>query len=209
MIARSDGFLTARRHLSRRDAVLKQLIRTIGPCTLSHNPDRFAILVRSIVSQQISGKAAAAISGRLEQALAPHGFTPPALLAAKEPALQAAGLSAAKRRYLRDLAGKVHDGTVPLHRLHRFTDEEVVASLVQVLGIGRWTAQMFLIFSLARPDVLPTDDLGLRVGVQRLYRLRELPGKKDLEALAEPWRPHRTTATWYFWRSLGGVPQSS
>jgi DNA-3-methyladenine glycosylase II len=198
----------ARRHLSRRDPVLKRLIATVGRCTLWHNPDGFATLVRSIISQQISGRAARSIGARLEQALGPASLTPGAILAATDETLRAAGLSAAKARSLHDLAEKVHSGMVPLDDLPTLVDEDVIARLLPVRGIGRWTAQMFLVFSLGRLDVLPVEDLGLRVGVQRQYSLPELPGKTQLVELAEAWRPYRTVATWYLWRSLGSVPQS-
>jgi 3-methyladenine DNA glycosylase/8-oxoguanine DNA glycosylase len=204
----SATFAKAQRHLARRDAVLKRLIRSIGPCTLSFNQDRFAVQVQSILSQQISGKAAAAIGERLKKAFAPRGVTPASLLKTPDDVLRAAGLSAAKARALRDLAHKVRDGSVPLERIHDLEDEEVVAALVSVIGIGRWTAQMFLVFSLGRPDVLPVDDWGLRLSVQRHYELTEPPKRAQLEQLAEPWRPYRTVATWYLWRSLGTVPQS-
>jgi DNA-3-methyladenine glycosylase II len=206
MTAALSSYDKAKRHLARRDPVLKQLIRTLGPCTLQPNADHFAVLVRSIISQQISTKAARSIGARLEQALAPEGITPAKILRASETVLRTAGLSASKIRYLTDLAHKVHHATVPLAGLHEFPDEEVIAYLLPVKGIGRWTAEMFLIFSLGRLDVLPVDDLGLRVGVQRHYELDAMPGKTQLVKLAEPWRPYRTIATWYFWRSLGGVP---
>lgn len=197
----------ARRHLARRDPVLKTLIRLIGPCTIQLNPDRFGVLVGSIISQQISTKAARSIRARLAESLAPQGIVPKKIVRTPEPRLRAAGLSAAKARYLLDLAGKVHGGTVPLETLHELPDEEVVEQLLPVKGIGRWTAQMFLIFSLGRLDVLPVDDLGLRAGVQKQYGLEELPKRTQLEVLAEPWRPYRSIATWYFWRSLGNIPQ--
>jgi DNA-3-methyladenine glycosylase II len=198
----------ARRHLARRDPVLKRLIAGVGPCTMRHDPDGFAALVRSIIAQQISTKAAASIHARLVQALGERGLQPPALLALTDEELRGAGLSASKVRSLRDLADKVHSGTVPLGRLPDLTDEEVIACLLPVRGIGRWTAQMFLIFSLGRPDVLPVDDLGLRAGVRQAYELADLPGREALTELAEPWRPYRSVATWYFWRSRGFVPQS-
>jgi DNA-3-methyladenine glycosylase II len=204
----SADFVKAQRHLARRDRVLKQLIAAVGPCTLRVNPDRFGLLARAIISQQISTKAAASIGARLEQALAPAGLKPAAILKLPEDALRAAGLSAAKTRAMRDLAEKVHGKAVPLDALHEMTDEEIIAALLPVRGIGRWTAEMFLIFSLGRFDVLPVADLGLRAGVQEQYGLAELPGKDDLTKLAEPWRPYRSIATWYFWRSRGPVPQS-
>jgi DNA-3-methyladenine glycosylase II len=203
-----ETYRKAQRHLARRDAVLKRLIARVGPCTLWFEPDGFAALARSIIAQQISTKAAASIRARLEQTLAPRRLSAAGILAASDEALRGAGLSAAKARSLRDLAEKVRDGTVPLKRLHTLPDEEVIARLVPVRGIGRWTAQMFLIFSLGRLDVLPVADLGLRVGVQRQYGLSEPPPPATLEELARPWQPYRSVATWYLWRSLGFVPQS-
>jgi DNA-3-methyladenine glycosylase II len=201
-------FVKAQRHLSRRDQVLRRLIRAVGPCTLRLLPNRFACLAHSIIAQQISTKAAASIRARLLQTLGVKQITPVDLLRTSEAELRSAGLSAAKTRYLLDLAERVHKKTVPLSQLHRFPDEDVIARLLPVKGIGTWTAQMFLIFSLGRTDVLPVDDLGLRVGVQRQYGLSEPPGRAQLAELAEPWRPFRSVATWYFWRSLGKVPQS-
>ena len=198
----------AQRYLARRDPVLKAIIRTIGPCSLRYRPDRFAALVRSIISQQISTKAAAAIAARFESILASTGITPAAVLALSPEALRTAGLSAAKTRALYDLAEKIQDGTVPLKRIHKLPDEEVIASLLPVMGIGRWTAEMFLIFSLGRLDVFPVDDGGVRTAIRKQYGLSETPTKATLVERAEPWRPYRSIATWYFWRSLGAVPQS-
>jgi DNA-3-methyladenine glycosylase II len=210
-MAKVDGngvLLKARRHLARRDPVMKRLIAQVGGCTLQFNPHRFEVLVRSIVSQQISGKAARSISARLEETLGEGGICAPAILATSDEALRAAGLSTAKARAVRDLAEKVHGGTVLLDVLHDLPDEEVIARLLPVRGIGRWTAEMFLIFSLGRVDVLPVGDYGLREGVRRQYELAELPGKDQLAEIAEPWRPYRSIATWFLWRSFGPVPQS-
>jgi len=198
----------AGRHLSRRDPILREVIRLVGPYTLRHNPDGFAVLVHSIISQQISTKAAAAIRTRLGQQLGPRGITVASVRKASDEKLRAAGLSTTKIRSLRDLTDKVKLGEVSLDDLDGLTDEEVIDCLIPVHGIGPWTAQMFLIFSLGRQDVLPTADFGLRVGVQRQYKLRKLPDKNRLMELAEPWRPYRSIATWYIWRSLGAVPQS-
>jgi DNA-3-methyladenine glycosylase II len=198
----------AQRHLARRDPVLKRLVRLVGPCTLWFEPDGFVALVRCVIAQQLSTRAARTIHDRLAAVLAPAGVVPAALLAASDEALRGAGLSAAKARSLRDLAERVHGGGLALDWLHQLPDEEVIAHLVPVRGIGRWTAQMYLIFSLGRLDVLPTADLGLRVGVQRQYGLKEPPAPATLEKLALPWQPYRSVATWYFWRSLGFVPQS-
>ncbi len=196
------AFTKAQRHLARRDPVLKQLITTVGPCRLSPSPDHFGALVRSIIAQQISTKAAASIHARLQQLLTSESVAPAGILSLSDEALRTAGLSASKARAVRDLAEKVHSGAVPLHELPELSDEEVIARLLPVRGIGRWTAEMFLIFSLGRLDVLPVDDWGLRVGVQRQYSLTEPPEKAQLRTLAEPWRPYRSIATWYFWRSL-------
>jgi DNA-3-methyladenine glycosylase II len=201
-------FAAARRRLARRDPVLKQVMGQVGPCTLRHDPDGFNVLVRSIISQQISTRAARAIGARLRETLAPEPLCPRALLAASDETLRAAGLSGSKVRSLRDLAQKVDSGQVPLDELSTFPDEEVIARLLLVRGIGPWTAEMFLIFSLGRMDILPVADYGLRAGVKRVYALPELPTKASLTELAEPWRPYRSVATWYIWRSLGFVPQS-
>jgi DNA-3-methyladenine glycosylase II len=201
-------FTTAQRRLARRDPILKKLIGHVGPCTLRHDPDGFNVLVRSIVSQQISALAARAIRARLEAVLAPAGVCPRALLAASDEALRGAGLSAGKVHSLRDLAEKVASGEVALGSFSTLEDEEIIAQLLPVRGIGRWTAEMFLIFSLGRLDILPVADYGLRAAVKRVYDLDDLPDKAGLTELAEPWRPYRSIATWYFWRSLGFVPQS-
>jgi DNA-3-methyladenine glycosylase II len=208
MISHEEHCRKARRHLSRRDEILKSIVKQHGECTLVPNPDHFALLVKSIVSQQISTKAAAAISGRLKEAMGRKGITPTAILKASDVTLRTAGLSANKMKSLRDLAEKVHDKTVPLANLCEMEDEDVIERLIEVRGIGRWTAQMFLIFSLGRLDVLPVDDYGLRAAVQKQYKLAEMPGRPALTTLGEPWKPYRSVATWYMWRSLAGVPQS-
>jgi DNA-3-methyladenine glycosylase II len=197
------------RHLARRDPVMKRLVAGVGPCTLWHQPKGFAALVQAITAQQISTKAAQAIHGRLELLLARRGgLSPAAVVRVGEEKLRGAGLSSSKARSLLDLAAKVKDGTVPLDRLHEAEDAEVVERLVVVRGIGVWTAQMFLIFSLGRLDVLPVGDLGLRAGVRKHYGLAELPGKAMLEEVARPWQPYRSIGTWYVWKSQGFVPQS-
>jgi DNA-3-methyladenine glycosylase II len=204
----ANPFGNAQRHLARRDPVLRRLIASVGNCTLRHDPNRFGVLARSIIAQQISTKAAASIGRKLAEALAPAGMTPEAIRAAPPETLRAAGLSAAKGRALVDLAQKVHSGAVPLSNLHDLDDEDVIARLTPVYGIGRWTAEMFLIFCLGRLDVLPVADRGLRVGAQLHYGLAEVPDRARLEELARPWRPYRSVATWYFWKSFGFVPQS-
>ncbi len=196
----------AQRHLTRRDAILKPIIGAVGPCTLKHSADHFEILVRSIISQQISTKAALAIGNRLRDKVG--RFQPKRILAASDDTMREAGLSQGKRLSLRDLANKCSDGTVPLKKIAELEDAAVIEALIQVRGIGPWTAEMFLIFSLGRLDVLPVGDYGLRAGVQKHYALDELPKKDTLHELTAPWRPYRSIGTWYIWRSLGGVPQS-
>jgi DNA-3-methyladenine glycosylase II len=202
------AFQKARRCLMRRDPVLGRVVKAVGPCTLSPLPDPFQVLVRSIISQMISTKAALAVFARLEQALGRAGVTPAGIAAASEEMLRGAGLSRTKARALADLAARARNGALPLDKLPAMTDEEVMACLLPVHGIGKWTAEMFLIFALGRLDVLPVDDFGLRAGVRDTYGLPELPGAKELRQRGEAWRPYRTVATWYFWRSRGFVPQS-
>jgi DNA-3-methyladenine glycosylase II len=208
MAGNRSSLAKAQLHLARNDAVLKRLIRKVGTCTLRYEPNRFASLARSIISQQISTKAALAIRTRLEQTLDGEGLTAAGILNLSDGALRNAGLSASKMKSLRDLAEHVYEERVQLATIHDLDDEAVIEALIPIRGIGRWTAQMFLIFSLGRLDVLPVDDLGLRAGVQDQYQLAALPDKHELTELAEPWRPYRSIATWYFWRSRGFVPQS-
>src|ERR671937_1347642 len=173
----------AAEELARRDPDLARAIAAVGPLTIGPPLDSsFASLCRSIVFQQLAGRAAAAIYGRFFQAVGPE-LTAEAVLAAPQPALRGAGLSAAKTAALLDLAAKVVDGTVPLDGIQELTDDEIVARLSSVRGIGRWTAQMFLIFQLRRPDVWPVDDLGVRRGWARIHRLDELPSAKALQLL--------------------------
>jgi DNA-3-methyladenine glycosylase II len=202
-------FSKAQRHLARRDPVLRRLIQQVGCCTLRINPDGFEVLVRAIISQQISWKAAMSIGNRLTDHLGKAGLCPAAIHRAGETKLRAAGLSTNKLRALKDLAGRCHRGELDLEELPGLPDEEVIERLLPVYGIGRWTAEMFLIFSLGRLDVLPLADLGLRAGVRRQYELPDLPAKEDLMKRAEPWRPFRSVATWFIWRSFGNVPQST
>jgi DNA-3-methyladenine glycosylase II len=208
MTTPSNDYGRAQRHLARRDAKLKGIIARFGPCTLRYDADRFAGLVRAIIAQQISTKAARSITARLEEVVGSKGVSPRGILALAPEKLRSAGLSGAKARALCDLADKVKRGAVPLDGLHTLDDEAVIDALLPVKGIGRWTAEMFLIFCLGRLDVLPVGDWGFRVAVQRQYDLAEPPPKEHLVEMAEPWRPYRSVATWYFWRCLGAVPQS-
>lgn len=204
----TEDYARARRVLLRRDPILAAIIRKHGPCRLADSRERFdhfAMIVRAIVFQQLSTKAATTIHGRL-LALMPDGTTPAGLSCLADEQLRTAGISRQKAAYLRDLCAKVSAGLVPLDSLDSMTDEEVIAALTRIKGVGRWTAEMFLIFRLQRPDVLPVGDLGIINAVQRAYRLRKPPSPDRLRKIGEAWRPYRSVASWYLWRSLDNEP---
>jgi DNA-3-methyladenine glycosylase II len=196
----------ALRHLRRADPVMGRIIRQVGACELAGNRfnSHFHALLRSIIYQQLSGKAASTILRRTLAIYGGRAPKPEQLLDTPDEALQAAGVSRQKIGYLRDLAARVHSGDVPLARVARLPDEELIASLTQVKGIGRWTAQMFLMFQLRRPDVLPELDLGIQNAIRRAYGLESRPLPKDVLRIGAPWRPHASVASWYLWRSLDG-----
>ena len=195
-------------HLRSSDPVLREIVERVGTFEPSFEPDLWWSLVDAIISQQLSGRAASTIAGRVAALSGTDARpTPEQLLEAPDESLRACGLSGAKARYVKDLAARWLDGTLEPERLPSLPDEEVVDHLVRVKGIGRWTAQMVLIFTLRRPDVLPVDDLGIRVAMQRAYGLESRPGPSDMERIAEPWRPFRTAGSLYLWRSLT-VPAS-
>jgi DNA-3-methyladenine glycosylase II len=195
---------TAVRHLKRADPVLASIIERVGPsrfvrpATGSH----LDALVRSIVSQQLSTSAAATIHSRLIALVGIPEPLPHHWLALNDPDLRAAGLSRQKIAYIRDLARHVQDGALPMAKLHDMEDDAVIEALTEVKGIGVWTAQMFLMFRLGRPDILPVLDLGIRNAIRRAYRLRKEPTAKRMHALAKPWEPYRSVASWYLWQSL-------
>jgi DNA-3-methyladenine glycosylase II len=186
-------------YLSTKDANMAAAIARVGRCTLQPNPNVFEALVDAIVSQQISVKAADAILARLRAATDRGEITPAALLLFEHDDLRGVGLSTPKARYIRDLAERVVSGELDLAALERLDDEAVITRLVAVKGIGRWTAEMILIFALARPDVLPVDDLGFVEGVRAAYALASRPTRQELLERGEGWRPYRTIATWYMW----------
>ena len=196
----------ASRHLAATDPALGRLIGRVGPLGIRPRTSHslFAALARSIVYQQLHGQAAATILSRVVALFAPRRFPTPAdLLAVPPERLRAAGLSAAKTAALRDLAARTLDGTVPpMARVRRMADEEIVAQLTQVRGIGRWTVEMLLIFRLGRPDVLPLGDLGVRKGFAVTFGTRGLPEPEAMTRRAERWRPYRSAASWYLWRAL-------
>ena len=199
----TTDYARARRHLARRDPVIRDLMRVHGQCGLAdaQHGEPFGALMKAIVSQQLSTKAAHTIFTRLV-ALFDGVPTPPALAALTDAQLRGVGLSGQKLRYMRDLGGKVQDGSLPLHALDAMTDDDVIVALTQVKGIGRWTAEMFLMFRLHRPDVLPVDDLGIVKAVQKAYGLRKTPSPDRLNKIGDAWRPYRSVACWYLWRSL-------
>lgn len=191
-------------HLRRADPQLGEVIRQVGPCTWTGTTDHthFGFVLRCIVYQQLSGKAAATIFGRVQALYGGKVPTPRQLLGSRERDLRSAGLSTRKVEYARELAGRVASGELPLERLGALDDVGVVETLVQVRGIGRWTAQMVMMFHLGRPDVFPELDLGVQKGVQRLLGLRRLPSPERTATIGARWAPYRTVAAWYLWRSL-------
>lgn len=198
-------FNEAAEELASRDPALARWMGVVGPPQIrAPLEDAFAALCRSIVFQQLAGKAAAAIHGRFLAALE-GPLSPEAVLAAPDERLRAAGLSLNKLLSLRDLSAKVVDGTVPLDGIEAYTDDEIVERLVTVRGIGRWTVEMFLIFQLRRLDVWPVDDLGVRRGYAVMHELAAWPTPKQLMALGEVYRPYRTVAAWYCWRTSDTV----
>jgi DNA-3-methyladenine glycosylase II len=186
-------------HLSDIDAVMAAAIARVGVCTLVPNPDIFEGLVDAIISQQISVKAADTMMARLRAALPTGQITPEGLILLKFEHLRALGLTTPKANYLCNLTEQVMSGQLNLAQLHMQDDETVIETLVALKGIGRWTAEMILIFNLGRPDVLPVDDLGFVEGVREAYGLPARPTRKELLARGELWRPYRTFATWYIW----------
>jgi len=193
--------------LTRRDPALRKLVRVVGPCTMGWDRKRrphFAELARMICYQQLAGAAARTIHGRFEALFDGHP-TPDAVLAVPDAALRSAGLSAAKAASIRDLAVRVEAGEVKLARMSRLPDDEIVRELTLVRGIGRWTAEMFLMFQLGRPDVWPVDDLGVRKGYSLIYGLPAMPKARDLEPLGARFRPYRSVVAWYCWRAVDTV----
>ena len=203
------GWRRARAHLCKGDPAMRRIVRRVGPCTLVPRPRRayFVTLCKSIYTQQISTRIATILYGRFSEQFPRRTPTPARVIEfltnGDADLIKRCGLSRQKRAYILDLARHFEGGQIPVRRLARMSDDEVIESLVRVNGVGRWTAEMFLIFVLNRPDVLPVDDLGLREAVKQVYGLKERPKAVELREIAEKWRPYRTVATWYLWRSLG------
>jgi DNA-3-methyladenine glycosylase II len=190
---------------------MARLVEQIGPLSVKQRKrgrpdDAYGTLVRSITGQQLSTKAAATIYGRLTELYGGRTPTPQEIIATDPQQLRAVGLSNAKAAYLRDLAEHVVDGELPVDHLAEMADDKVIEVLTAIKGLGRWTVDMFLMFHLGRPDVLPVGDLGIRKAIQIHYGLKELPKAAEMEQIAEPWRPHRTLASLYLWESLDNRP---
>ena len=200
----SSQYRTAIAHLKRVDPVLGAVIARVGPCRLEvrRAGTHYDALVRSIVYQQLSGKAAGTILRRFQELYPGKRPRADLVLATDETLLRGAGLSRQKMGYLRDLSARVADRSLPLAHLGRLHDDAIIEHLVQVKGIGRWTVQMFLMFRLGRPDVLPELDLGVQNAIQREYGLKKRPTPKDVLRIGERWRPYASVASWYLWRSL-------
>ncbi|MBI5083530.1 MAG: DNA-3-methyladenine glycosylase 2 family protein [Acidobacteria bacterium] len=192
----------AMEHLKGADPKLAVVIERVGPPRIDYFPPDFLSLVRCIVYQQLSGKAAATIFARLKQAVEPEGMTPHSLARLSHDQLRGLGVSNQKAKFLHDLSARTLDGTVGFEKLPQLPDDEVIAHLTAVKGVGVWTAQMFLMFGLRRPDILPTGDLGIRNAMKRLYRIRGAVTADRMNRIGRPWRPYATYACWYLWRSL-------
>jgi len=198
---------TAIVHLKKSDPILSGVIERVGPFRMQFRDPEFETLVRSIVYQQLSGKVAAVIFARLLD-LAPGGkLTPEAIIKLRPRQMRRAGLSSQKTAYIRDLARKTTAGLVDFGGISSLSDDQVIDALTQVKGIGVWTAHMFLMFALRRPDVLPTGDLGIRMAIRKAYELADLPRHEEMVRIAERWQPYRSVAAWYLWRSLDGAAE--
>jgi DNA-3-methyladenine glycosylase II len=188
-------------HLSHSDPVLRAIIERVGPFRMEYGEPEFHSLAEAIVYQQLNGKAAVTIFKRFA-ALAGEPLTPEGILKLSEEQLRSVGLSKQKSSYLRDLAAKTHEGNLDFGRLPKLSDDEVIEHLTQVKGIGVWTAHMFLMFALRRPNVLPTGDFGVRMAMKKYYKKRTLPKPDQMEKIAKAWEPYRSVACWYLWKSL-------
>src|SRR5579883_1431617 len=185
------------RHLRKSDPTLAAIIEQVGPFRMEYAEPTFHSLAESILYQQLNGKAAVTIFRRFTDPVTPQG-----ILNATDAELRAVGLSKQKTSYLRDLAEKTKAGLLEFESLGELSDEDVIRHLTQVKGVGVWTAHMFLMFTLRRPDILPTGDYGIQAAIRKHYRKRKLPKPKDMERIARPWSPYRSVACWYLWRSL-------
>lgn len=194
--------IDAIQYLCKVDSNLEKIIRIVGKYSIKIRNDPFQSLVESIIYQQLASRAANAIYNRFINYYGNKQVTPIGILNSPNENLKKVGLSNRKVDYLKDLASHVYDGRINLEELSKMNDEEIINKLINVKGIGRWTSEMFLIFSLGRQDVLPITDLGVRKAMQKVYSLSELPKPNTMMEIAKPWRPYRSIATWYLWKSL-------
>ena len=188
-------------HLKKSDPVLSAIIRRIGPCCMEFGPPEFHSLAEAIIYQQLNGKAAITIFKRFA-ALAGEPLTPEGILKLSDEQMRSVGLSKQKSSYLKDMAERAARGELDFTRLPKMSDDEVIKHLTQVKGVGVWTAHMFLMFTLRRPNVLPTGDFGVQMAIKMHYKKRKLPKPEQMEKIAKPWEPYRSIACWYLWRSL-------
>lgn len=188
-------------HLKKSDPILREIIERVGPCRIQYGPPEFHGLAEAIVYQQLNGKAAVTIFKRFA-ALAGDPVTAAGILKLSDEQLRSVGLSKQKSAYVKDLAAKTRDGLLVFSTLDQLPDADVIKHLTQVKGIGVWTAQMFLMFTLKRPDVLPTGDYGIQAAIKKYYKKRHLPKPHVMEKIAKPWSPYRSVACWYLWKSL-------
>lgn len=207
-VATNDGLAKAAIHLARHDPVLAPIIRRAGRADFRPHTDYYSALVNSIIGQQLSVKAAASIKRRFEALFGGTLPSPEAILEQPEDKLRSVGLSRPKIKYIKDLAQHILDGKIDFTKLNMLSNEQVIAELTDVKGIGEWTAHMFLMFCMGRLDVLPVGDLGIRNGVQNLYHLAELPDPEAIQKIASinQWHPYESVASWYVWHSLDNAP---
>ncbi len=191
----------ATNHLKKSDPILAAIIERVGPCRMEFGPPEFHSLAEAIVYQQLNGKAAVTIFKRFA-ALAGEPLTPEGILKLSDIQLRSVGLSKQKSAYLKDMAGRASRGELNFSRLPEMTDDEVIKHLTQVKGVGVWTAHMFLMFTLRRPNVLPTGDYGIQMAIKKHYRKRNMPKPEVMAKIAKSWEPYRSVACWYLWRSL-------
>jgi len=194
-------------HLKKSDPVMARIIDAVGPCRFQVRSEgtHYEAVFRSILYQQLAGPAALAIHRRVQALYGGRDPAPEELLQTPDEALRGAGLSRQKLAYLRDLSARTATGEVEMHGIDQLSDADIISSLTRVKGVGRWTAEMFLIFRLGRPDILPDLDLGVRNAIKRAYRLRKVPDSKRVHKIGAPWAPYRSVATWYLWRSVDGA----
>jgi DNA-3-methyladenine glycosylase II len=188
-------------HLKKSDPILRAIIERIGPCRMEFGPPEFHSLAEAIIYQQLNGKAAVTIFERFA-ALAGEPLSPAGILKLSDEQMRSVGLSRQKSSYLRDMAERAVSGQLNFSKLHEMSDEEVIKHLTQVKGVGIWTAQMFLMFTLKRPNVLPTGDFGVQMAIKKHYNKRKVPKPVQMEKIAKAWEPYRSIACWYLWKSM-------